>query len=299
MCVTPAKWAEYPTIKAGLKYPLVVIRLGFLSLIEGSLDLAPMDERTRQYVGSDIRPEILRTLQVRLAASGLRPRILDWGCGLGIAVDQLRSLGWTAQGADIDFEAVERGNKAVAGQPLRSIIDGRAPFDDGSFDFVYSQEVFEHVADLASTIREIRRLSATGADGMHIFPARFRIVEPHVFVPFLHWLPKNWVMRGYLRLCCEIGIGHSSEVNKRALAGLSPAQAAAFSFRFIRDNTFYRSYGTVAREFRRVGFRVSAPILQHRRLIRFRQTLALPGVARIARPLLLTFVTVYIKTHLD
>ena len=37
-------------------------------------------------------------------------------------------------------------------------IDGALPFDDGSFDVVWSSEVIEHVADTARWLSEVRRV---------------------------------------------------------------------------------------------------------------------------------------------
>ena len=260
-----------------------------------------MDDRTRQFVGSDVRPDVLRSLERASRTLGKDRsslRVLDWGCGIGTAVAQLRKNGWDASGADIDEDAIERGNAAIAGAPLSLIEDGRGPWPSGTFDFVFSEQTFEHVADIDAATREIRRLTAPGGLGFHTFPAKFRIVEPHVFVPFLHWLPKNRLMLNYLRLCCKVGIGHSSEVNKRAIAGLSPSEAAAFSYAYMRDHTFYRSYRTVTSAFRTAGFGVSSPILEHPKLERLRSAVSVPLVQPIAESVLLNFVTVQIETQL-
>jgi SAM-dependent methyltransferase len=225
-------------------------------------------------------------------------RVLDWGCGIGTAVAELREQGWEASGADIDADAVDRGNEAIAGRPLRRIEHGLSPWPSGVFDFIFSQETFEHVADIQSAVQEIRRLSAPGSVGFHTFPAKFRLVEPHVFVPFLHWFPKNRLMFSYLWVCCHVGIGHSSEVNKRALAGLTATESAAFSYRYMREHTFYRSYRAVCHEFRQAGLTVESPILEHPRLARLARPLSVPLIRPLARFLLLNFVTVQIETHL-
>jgi SAM-dependent methyltransferase len=41
-------------------------------------------------------------------------------------------------------------------------IDGPLPFDDGSFDVVWSSEVIEHVADTARWLSEVRRVLVPG-----------------------------------------------------------------------------------------------------------------------------------------
>ena len=53
-----------------------------------------------------------------------------------------------------------------------------------SFDFCYSTSVFEHVMDYNQPLSEICRVLRPGAWTLHIFPARWRPVEPHIFTPF-------------------------------------------------------------------------------------------------------------------
>ncbi len=57
------------------------------------------------------------------------------------------------------------------------------PFDDATFDFVFSEQVFEHVQDQALWWRELYRVMRPGALGIHTFPARWRLVESHTYVP--------------------------------------------------------------------------------------------------------------------
>jgi hypothetical protein len=45
---------------------------------------------------------------------------------------------------------------------------------------------------------ELGRIIAAGGGGMHVFPAKWSIVEPHLHVPIVHWLPKNRLRYWYL-----------------------------------------------------------------------------------------------------
>lgn len=70
--------------------------------------------------------------------------------------------------------------------------DGCAlPFPDGSFDYVISNAVIEHVGgpDRAKRmLAESRRVARLGA--FHTTPDRWFPVEVHTQVPLLHWLPR-------------------------------------------------------------------------------------------------------------
>src|SRR5438093_949305 len=103
-----------------------------------------LEDRIRQLEGSPVRPEVVAALEDLRRAHGVDRsvlRVLDWGCGIGTAVQQLRGEGWTAYGADIDRDAVQRGNEILASSPLVVVdANGRTSLPDGEFDFVFSQE---------------------------------------------------------------------------------------------------------------------------------------------------------------
>jgi SAM-dependent methyltransferase len=64
------------------------------------------------------------------------------------------------------------------------------PFEDGSFDFVCSNQVIEHVEDLETTLDELARVTRRGGVGIHGFPVRETLVEPHLGVPLYHRVPE-------------------------------------------------------------------------------------------------------------
>lgn len=209
-------------------------------------------------------------------------RVLDFGCGAGDAVALLREQGWDAWGADITLPSYHS-------DWLTPIENGQTTFPDDWFDLVVSQEVFEHVADLPSVVRELWRITKPGGRGLHIFPPQLEIVEPHVFMPFVHWLPKNRSRKWAIALCVQLGVGLTSDINQRAIAGMTRGQIIDFEFRYLCDHTFYRPVNLIAREFRRQGFVVRLPIDRHRRLQGH------PLLARLLRWPLLTFVAVHLE----
>jgi SAM-dependent methyltransferase len=138
--------------------------------------------------------------RLMLAAKGMyltpRSRILDFGCGSGRYVYDYRDAGFDAYGFDIassvelrdaSDEAFFRfGLSGVPGNVPDYEVDEqsyRVAFDDDSFDFVFSNSVFEHVQNHDLALREIARVLRPGGLAIHTFPARYCLIEPHMFVP--------------------------------------------------------------------------------------------------------------------
>ena len=104
--------------------------------------------------------------------------ILDFGCGDGERVRQYRNAGFNAFGADIKL------NKENDFLKLIHTIGGyRIPFPDETFDFVFSESVFEHVQNHYSTLSEIWRILKPGGFSLHFFSPKWKPIEPHLFVP--------------------------------------------------------------------------------------------------------------------
>src|SRR5690349_219872 len=116
-------------------------------------------------------------------------KILDFGCGAGKEVYQFRKMGYKAYGCDIknvfgDIQKQCEKEKLVCpGESIFSVIDMnnyRIPFADQSFDYVFSNQVFEHVQNYSEALSEIHRVLKPGGCSLHFFPARYRPVEAHV-----------------------------------------------------------------------------------------------------------------------
>lgn len=194
--------------------------------------------------------------------------MLDFGCGHGRATLALLDRGYDVRGTDIDGSAVSAGQEELArhGQDhtrLQLTTEGHVPFPDASFDFVFSQEVFEHVARVEDVVREIRRMTAEGGCGFHVYPAQFRPVEPHLRMPFVHWLPKNRVRRAAISFWSHVGVEPPPPPE---IPGAGRDERIAFEFRYSLEQTFYRRYADVAEEFARAGFEVESVATHHRRL---------------------------------
>src|SRR5262245_4412292 len=84
---------------------------------------------------------------------GPQSTILDFGCGDGETVYQFRKLGFNAFGVDIK---IREENDFLRVIPTTK--NYRIPFGDQTFDFVYSDQVFEHVQDHDLALFEIWRV---------------------------------------------------------------------------------------------------------------------------------------------
>lgn len=78
--------------------------------------------------------------------------------------------------------------------------DGKAlPFPDGSFDWVHSSAVLEHVGSAAEQAKFVSELYRVCRKGLFVTtPNRWFPVEFHTVLPLVHWLPRG-MFRALLR----------------------------------------------------------------------------------------------------
>jgi len=91
------------------------------------------------------------------------PALLDFGCGTGAYRNMIESLGYKWYGINY-LNAMAEGIREDASQNTDiSFYDGiDLPYDDKVFDIVYSNQVFEHCADIYANFREIQRVLKPG-----------------------------------------------------------------------------------------------------------------------------------------
>lgn len=86
--------------------------------------------------------------------------------------------------------------------------------------------------------------------GLHFFPAKWRVVEPHLFVPFVHWLPKNRIRRVYLRAMLKrIPLWEGLE-------GKTPGERTQVYYDYSVQKTYYRSLWCIRRTLQQADFQV-------------------------------------------
>jgi len=128
--------------------------------------------------------------------------VLDLGCGAGSIVKQYRRLGYEAFGCDFAFKTGPDVETLRSEGLIRLIerVPYRLPFADDSFDFVISDQVFEHVKNYDETLSEIRRVLKPDGVSLHFFPSRYTPIEPHVHVPLATIIQKRWWLANWALL---------------------------------------------------------------------------------------------------
>ena len=165
--------------------------------------------------------------------SGLR--VLDLGCGKGGMVAWLLEQGFDAYGLDVRPDYIANGSAYVGSGRLKVLDDRSYPFADDYFDIVLSNQVFEHVLDLPGLAREVSRTTKPGGLGLHIFPARWTVIEPHMFTPVVHWLPKGPMRRAGIKLALRAGKAAPYFVDR------SLDERVAIFANYSETETFYRA----------------------------------------------------------
>jgi SAM-dependent methyltransferase len=145
--------------------------------------------------GSDFNPEIGSTLYlfrnrllagIHKHAGCLNGKLLDFGCGAKpykniINVDEYIGLDFPSEGHDHSNESID------------VFYDGSIiPFDDKTFDSIFSSEVFEHVFNLQDITKELFRVLKPG--GVILITCPFAIGEhekPNDFARYTSFAIKH------------------------------------------------------------------------------------------------------------
>lgn len=229
-----------------------------------------------EFAGFTPNAEVVRYLEMtrhRLGLEKAAMKVLDWGSGRGEYVAWLRKAGYDAYGAEIRLEAADRGKDLFRAlgfdhdQVIRPISpDCRTDLRAGSFHFVFTHYVLEHVADIDAVTAEIARITAPGGCGFHVYPGKLRPIEPHLFMPFVHWLPKTILRKWLIRACLACGLDPKWDWLTTATVEKKTEAYCAFCM----QETFYRPFRRVRGSFNQVGFEVTPVSVDHPALARFR-----------------------------
>ena len=172
---------------------------------------------------------------------GGRPlSVLDVGCGDGAALDLLANLGHDMYGYDLASrgESLRRRLGPRLGAEFEDRIriapDERTiPFEDNAFDVIYANQVFEHVRFFDQIVSECARVLRPGGALITLFPLATDPVEPHLRIPFAHWLPPGGFRRAYFWPF------YALRLRPRA-AGETARQTARRQDESLADGVYYR-----------------------------------------------------------
>jgi len=124
-------------------------------------------------------------------------RILDVGCGNGFVAEQVRRQGYETIGMDVSKNAIERARSTYPEiQFVEGACDKRWPFEDETFDAIYTFEVIEHVLDTYTMLAEMNRTLKPG--GILVLTTPFHGLIKNLFL----------VMFNFDKHFCNIKDGH-------------------------------------------------------------------------------------------
>ncbi|TFG92627.1 MAG: class I SAM-dependent methyltransferase [Syntrophobacterales bacterium] len=142
-------------------------------------------------------------------------RVLDYGCGVGQIVKQLRAAHIDAFGCDTFYEGGDYSRfieDGLLGDVIMRMEGDRIPFGNECFDFIINNQVLEHVQDLDQVLVEMDRVLKSGGRILSLFPDRSVWREGHCGIPFLHWFPKGSKLRVYYAAAIRaLGFGYHKE----------------------------------------------------------------------------------------
>ena len=170
-------------------------------------------------------------------------KILDFGCGSGHDVYSFLDLGFDAHGFDIhDYLHLraeeDRKHFTIQAREGATISDFRfdwdtfkLPYEDESFDFIFSNQVLEHVQNHDRVFAELARVMKPVSLAIHVFPPKYIFKEPHIFVPMGSWINNRY----YYLLWALLGIRNEYQVGKSA------REVADENYRYARQGLNYLS----------------------------------------------------------
>jgi len=188
-------------------------------------------------------------------------KVLDLGCGAGKLVQAAREQGYDFHGCGLGLrDAHTNADTSLVAQGILRDIDRspyHLPFDDCTFDVVISDQVFEHVMDYPTTLREVHRVMKPGGAFLHVFPPRYMPIEPHARVPLATILRQRW----WLRTWALVGIRNEFQ------AKMSAREACEANHTYLSAHTNYLTKRQLREQFGRhyadVRF-VEGAYLRHR-----------------------------------
>lgn len=126
---------------------------------------------------------VLDDMQANLVRRYTRPgqRALEVGCGTGLLMQRLRTDFEVLEGVDISEGMLEHA--AARGLSVQQATAESLPFDDESFDLVYSFKVLAHVQQIDAAVSEAHRVLVPGGHAVLEFynPWSLRALRKRIF----------------------------------------------------------------------------------------------------------------------
>ena len=145
----------------------------------------------------DIKAQaILQTVSHFITVPLAQTTWLDIGCGSGGIAATIASQVKSIVGIDPDswprWAQFQRIHSNL--QLLNESVDNLS-YPDNSVDVIVCNQVYEHVSNQLYLIAEIYRILKPGGYCYFAGPNLLFPIEPHVFWPFVHWLPRQFAIK--------------------------------------------------------------------------------------------------------
>jgi 2-polyprenyl-3-methyl-5-hydroxy-6-metoxy-1,4-benzoquinol methylase len=173
----------------------------------------------------------------------LKPgKLLDVGCGNGVRLARLRSMGWEVYGQDVDRVAVTYAHETFGIEAHLGRLEDMA-FEERSFDCITLNHVIEHAHDPLALLTQARRLLKVGGLIVIVTPNTSSFACKH-FGPYWRGLePPRHVHLFSPRTL-------STMANKAGLTISCSATTAANAKTFARASLLVRNGGSFPRTLR-------------------------------------------------
>ncbi len=181
-------------------------------------------------------------------------KILDWGCGKGELIEYLNNNNFDCFGVEINKLKLQSNIQKKNDNDKKIFLinsDNKTNFDSNYFDIILTNQVIEHIDNKDSFLLEINRILKKGGISYNILPAKYRINEVHLKMPFVHWFPKNNLRKYLIFFWSLFKLSHWSEcLNFRFKDKVN------YYYEYSIHKTFYLDSNELFNKFQNFGFYV-------------------------------------------
>jgi SAM-dependent methyltransferase len=145
-------------------------------------------------------------------------KIIDFGCGSGDLVAEIRSDNMDAEGIEVDFfheSILKNFDQDLLTDKKIHVINSTERLNElaGKYDLLVSHMVYEHVKDKDEFIRQIALLLNKNGKALLMFPTVEVLREGHIQQFLIHRLPNNKFRYLYCQALLGIGYKKSREIS--------------------------------------------------------------------------------------